>query len=63
MIERRICDKVFIWNPSNRKCECDKSCYIGEYLDEDLWNYENFKCRKMLVDKLVAEFSENIDEI
>ena len=30
---------------------------MGEYLD-----YENCKCRKKLVDKLVEECSENIDE-
>ena len=29
----------------------------GEYLD-----YENGKCRKKLVDKLVEEYNENIDE-
>ena len=29
----------------NRKCECDKSCDFGEYLD-----YENCNCRKRLVD-------------
>ena len=44
-------------NPSNCKCECDKSCDVGECLD-----YENCKCRKSLVDKLVEECSENIDE-
>ena len=31
---------------------------IGEYLD-----YENCKCRKKLVDKLVEECTENIDEV
>ena len=31
-------------------------CDIGQYLD-----YENCKCRKKLVDKLVEECSENID--
>ena len=31
---------------------------FGEYLD-----YENCKCRKKLVDKLVAECTENIDEV
>ena len=36
-----MCDKGFIWNPSNCECECDKSCDIGGYLD-----YENCKCRK-----------------
>ena len=51
-----MCDKGFIWNPSNCECECDKSCDIGEYLD-----YKNCKCRKRIVDKLVEECSENID--
>ena len=52
-----MCDKGFIWNPSNCECECDKSCDIGEYLD-----YENCKCRKKLVDKLAEECTENIEE-
>ena len=51
-----MCDNEFIWNPSNCECECDKSCEIGEYLD-----YKNCKCRKILVDKLVEEYSENTD--
>ena len=58
MIDKGVCDKGFIWNPSNCECECDKSCDIGEYLD-----YENCKCRKKLVDKLVEECTENIDEV
>ena len=57
LIDKEICDKGFIWNPSNCECECDKSCHVGEYLD-----YENCKYRKMLVDELVEECSENIDE-
>ena len=56
LIDKDICDKEYIWNPSN--CECDKSCDFGEYLD-----YENCKCRKRLVDKLVEECNENIEEI
>ena len=56
MIDKGICDKGFIWNPSNCECECDKSCDIGEYLD-----YKNCKCRNKLIDKLVEECSENID--
>ena len=28
-----ICDPS-IWNPSNCVCECYKSCYVGNYLDE-----------------------------
>ena len=54
MIDEGNCDKGFI---SNCKCECDKSCDIGEYLD-----YENCKCRKKQVEKLVEECTENIDE-
>ena len=50
LIDKRVCDKGFIWNPSNCECECDKACDIGEYLD-----YDNCKCRKKLVDKLVDE--------
>ena len=50
--------KDLFWNPSNCVCECDKSWYIGEYLD-----YENCKCRKKLVDKLVEECTENIKEV
>ena len=53
-----MCDKGFIWNPSNRESECDKSCDVGECLD-----YENCKCRKKFVDKLVEECTKNIDEV
>ena len=58
LIDKGICDKGSIWNPSNCKFEWDKSCDIGEYLD-----CENCKCRKKLVDKLVAECTENIGEV
>ena len=58
MINKGICGKGFIWNPSNCECECDKSCNVGEYLD-----YVNCKCRKRLIDKLVEECTENIDEV
>ena len=58
LVDKGVCDKDFIWNPSNYECECDKSCDIDEYLD-----YENCKCRKRLVDKLVDECDENIDEV
>ena len=29
LIDKRVCDKGFIWNPSNYECECDKACDIG----------------------------------
>ena len=55
MIDKGICDKGCIWNPSNCECECDKLCDFGEYSD-----YKNCS-RKRLIDKLVEEYSENID--
>ena len=58
MINKGVCDRESIWNPSNCKCECDKSCDVGGYLD-----YKNCKCRRKLVDKLVEECTENIDEV
>ena len=52
-----MCDKDFIWNPSNCECECNKLCDIGEYLD-----YKYCNCRKRIIDKLVEECSKNINE-
>ena len=49
--------KGYAWNPSNCKCECDKSCNVGEYLD-----YSDCKCRKKLADKLIEECIETIEE-
>ena len=58
LIDNDVCDKGFIWNPSNCECECDKSCNVGEYL-----GYENCKCRKQLVDKVTEECTENVEEV
>ena len=58
LIHKEVCDKGFIWNPSNCECECDKSCDICVYLD-----YENCKCRKKLVDKLVDECTDTVEEV
>ena len=56
LIDKGLCDKGYVWNPSNCECECDKSCNIGEYL-----YYSSCKCRKKLIDPLVEECTENID--
>ena len=53
-----MCDKEFIWNPSNCEPECDKACDVGEYLD-----YENCKCRKKLVSPLIEECTETVEEV
>ena len=63
LIDKGVCDKGSIWNPSDCKCEFDKSCNVGEYL-----YYENYKCRKKLVHELTErssteECTENIDEV
>ena len=34
------------------------SCNVGNYLD-----YENWKCRKKLVDKLVEECTKTVEEV
>ena len=57
LIDKGVSDKGYAWNPSNCECECDNSCDVGEYLD-----YENYKCRKRLVGKLVEECNKNINE-
>ena len=57
MIDKGVCDRGYAWNSRNCECDCEKSCDAGEYLD-----YENCKCRKRLVDKLVEECNKNIDE-
>ena len=50
LIEKCVCDKGSILNPSNCECKCDKSCNFSEYLA-----CENCKCRKKMVDKLMEE--------
>ena len=57
LIDKGVWDKGYVWNPSNCECECDKTCDVGEYLD-----YENCKCRKRLIDKLVEECNEIVEE-
>ena len=49
---------VYTWNPNNCESECDKTCDFGEYLD-----YENCKCRKKIIDKLVDECAETVEEV
>ena len=55
LIDKGICDKGFIWDPSNCECECDKACDVREYLD-----YENCKCSKTLVAPLIEECADTV---
>ena len=56
LIDKGVCDGGYIWNSCNWECKWDQSCDVGEYLD-----YRNFKCRKKLADKLVEEYTENVE--
>ena len=56
LTDKEMCDKGYIWNPSNWDCECDKSGDVGEYLD-----CKNCEWRKILTDNLVEECSKNTD--
>ena len=47
--DKGVCDKGFIFNPSNCKWECDKFCNISQYLD-----YSDYKCKKKII-HLIAE--------
>ena len=58
LIDKGVCDKGFIWNPSKCECESDKACDVGEYLD-----YENCKCRKKLVAPLIEECTKTVEEV
>ena len=57
LIDKGVCVKRFIWNPSNFECQCYESCDFSEYLD-----YKNCKCKISLASKLAEECTENIEE-
>ena len=56
LINKLVCDKGYIWNPSTCSCEYGKLCDVGQYLD-----YKNRICRKSTVDKLVEECINVVD--
>ena len=58
LLDKRIYNKVFILNPSNCECKCDKACDVGEYLD-----YENCECRNTLAAPLIEECIETAEEM
>ena len=37
LLDKGVCDKEFIWSPSNRECECAKTCNL---------DYENLSAEK-----------------
>ena len=35
LIDKGVCNKEFIWNPSNCEWECNELCDVGKYLDHE----------------------------
>ena len=58
LIDKKVYNKGFIWNPSSCEWGCFEACDVGEYLD-----YENCKCRKKLVTPLIEECTETVEEV
>ena len=59
LIEKRVCNKEFIWNPTNCEWERDKACDVGECSGN-----ENCKCRKKLeLHQLIEECTETVEEV
>ena len=58
LINKGVCDKGFIWNPSNCECERNKSCNIGDYLDN-----KSCKCIKKVIESITDECTETIEEV
>ena len=56
LVGKLMCDKGYMWNPSTCACECDKSCEVGQYLDN-----ENSVCRKKIVDELIEQCANIVD--
>ena len=52
-----MCDKGYIFNPSNCKCECDKWCNTSQYLD-----YSDCKCKMKIIDLIVKKCTQYDDD-
>ena len=57
LINKLVCDKGYMWNPSTCSCECDRYCEIGQYLD-----YKNCVCRKKIIDDLIEQCTSIVDK-
>ena len=57
LIDKGVCDKGFIFNPSNCKFECYKSCNTSQYLD-----YSDCKCKNKKIILIVEECIEYDDD-
>ena len=51
------CAKEYTWNPSICKCQCDKWCKPGRYLD-----HKNCVCKNKLIGRLIEECTSVFNE-
>ena len=58
LIDKGLCDKRYIFNPSNCECECEcgKSCNNSQYLD-----YLDCKCKNKIIDLIIEKCIEYDD--
>ena len=57
LIDKGVCDKGYIFNPSDCKCDCDKSCNTSQYLV-----YLDCKCKNKIIDLIVEKCTEYDDD-
>ena len=56
LINKLVCDKGYMLNPSTCSCECDRYCETGQYLD-----YKNCVCRKKIIDDFLEQCTSIVD--
>ena len=52
LINKLVCDKGYMWNPSTCSCGYDRYCETGQYLD-----YKNCVSRKKIIDNLIEQYT------
>ena len=56
LVNKLVCDKGYMWNPSTWSCECDKYCKAGQYIE-----YRECVYRKKLIDDLIEQCTTVVD--
>ena len=63
-LDGSVCNNKQRWNDDKCRCECKKLIDKGACDEEFKYlDYENCKCRKKIVDKLVEECPDNVEEV
>ena len=56
LINKLVCDKGYMWNPSTCSWECDRYCETGQYLD-----YKNCAYRIKIIDDFIEQCTSIVD--